>query len=306
MTPLHPPAATTSRLSAFANKHRKYVLAGPATFFIACMLIIPLGFTVYLSMTGASGSVSRNADFIGLANYLEVLTSNDRFWPAVGRTFAFTAVVLAVEMLAGLGVALLLWRTFRGDSIIRVIILLPLVATPVAVGMMWMLIFHPTIGAANEILSWIGVSAQGWLSDPRQALPTLMFIDIWQWTPMVALILLAGLRSISDEPLEAAAVDGANSFQRLIHVILPTLAPTLITALLLRAIDALKTFDIIYATKGKGGGSYHEAETLNILAYSYSFDYQYYGKASAVLVLFLIIILAICAVLIIMRKGRKA
>ena len=115
--------------------------------------------------------------------------------------------------------------------------------------------------------------------------------DIWQWTPMVVLILLAGLTSLSEEPQEAAKIDGANAWQRFRHVTLPLLMPTVIVAVLLRGIDALKTFDILYATKGKGGGSFHEVETLNVYAYGLSFDYNEYAKSSAVLMVFFLIII---------------
>ena len=117
-----------------------------------------------------------------------------------------------------------------------------------------------------------------------------MFIDIWQWTPMVVLILLAGLTSLSDEPQEAALIDGATAWQRFRHITLPLLMPTVVVAILLRGIDALKTFDILYATKGKGGGSFHEVETLNVYAYGLSFDYNEYGISSTVLILFFLII----------------
>jgi multiple sugar transport system permease protein len=113
---------------------------------------------------------------------------------------------------------------------------------------------------------------------------------VWQWTPMVVLILLAGLTSLSEEPDEAARVDGANAWQRFRFITLPMLMPTVVVAVLLRGIDALKTFDILYATKGKGGGSFHEVETLNVYAYGLSFDYNEYGKSSTVLILFFLII----------------
>lgn len=302
------PAATRrwwGAISRALNRHRKWVLAAPAVVFVSAMLLLPIGFTIYLSLTDASGSVMAEVDFVGLKNFVTLLSSDPRFWPAVQRTVVFTVGVVLIELVLGLAVALLLWRPFRGETGLRMVILMPLVATPVAVGMMWMLVFHPTIGVANEILRGFGFTPQGWLSSPTQALPTLMFIDIWQWTPMIVLILLAGLRSLPDEPDEASRVDGASAWQRLRHVTLPLLAPTLVTAALLRSIDALKTFDIIYATKGKGGGSYHEAETLNILAYSYSFDYNQYGVASAVLVLFFVLIVVVCGILLFTRRRRS-
>ncbi|WP_261164606.1 carbohydrate ABC transporter permease [Microbacterium sp. Marseille-Q6965] len=300
-----PRARTQPSFSAWANHHRKWVLAAPAMVFVAMLLVFPLAWTVYLSLTDASGSIRAEHDFIGIDNYVEILGDTDRFWPAVLRTAIFTFGALAVEMTLGMLIALLLWRPFRGQGLVRIIILLPLVATPVAVGMMWRLIFEPSIGFANQLLSWFGIPAQPWLAGEATALPTLMFVDIWQWTPMVVLILLAGLTSLSDEPDEAARVDGANAWQRFWHVTFPLVMPTFITAILLRGIDALKTFDILYATKGKGGGSFHEVETLNVYAYGLSFDYNEYGESSTVLVIFFLMIIG-CIWLLTIRRKKSA
>lgn len=288
------PAKTTQRLSEWVNRHRALVLAGPAVAFIAAMVVVPVVYTVVLSLTDAAGSVRTGFDFIGLRNFVEVLSDTDRFWPAVARTAIFTISAVLLELVGGMAIALLLRRPFRGQGFVRTSVLLPLIATPVAVGFMWLLIFEPTIGAANYLLSLAGLPAQGWISSPEQALPTLIFVDVWQWTPMVALILLAGLSTLPEDPDEAARIDGASAAQRFWYVTIPLLKPTIAAALLLRGIDALKTFDILYATKGRGGGSFHEAETLNIYAYGLSFDYNYYGVASAVLVLFtaMIVLLA--------------
>lgn len=284
-------SASTPGWALWANRHRKWLFASPAMVFVAVLIIFPVAWTVYLSLTDAEGSVRAESEFIGFANYLEVLGDTDRFWPAVARTVFFTGGVLAVEIVLGMAIALLLWRPFKGEKWVRVAILLPLVATPVAVGMMWRLIFDPNIGMANRVLGWFGLGPWPWLAGEHTALPTTMFIDVWQWTPMIVLILLAGLTSLSDEPQEAALIDGANAWQRFRHVTLPLLMPTLVVAVLLRGIDALKTFDILYATKGKGGGSFHEVETLNVYAYGLSFDYNEYGVSSAVLIIFFLIII---------------
>ncbi|MGZ5374280.1 MAG: carbohydrate ABC transporter permease [Aeromicrobium sp.] len=303
--------AATTRTTAWkaysdwANRHRKWLFAGPAMIFVGLLIVFPLGWTLYLSLTDARGSVRAESDFVGISNYLEVLTDTERFWPAVARTFFFTLSAVAAEMVLGMCIALLLLRPFRGEKLVRVAILLPLVATPVAVGMMWRLIFDPNIGFANQLLAWFGLPAQPWLSGVDTALPTLILVDIWQWTPMVVLILLAGLMSLSDEPGEAARVDGASSWQRFWFVTLPLLMPTVIVALLLRSIDALKTFDILYATKGKGGGSFHEVETLNLYAYGLSFDYNDYGIASTVLIVFFVIIVATMTIITFPRKGSS-
>lgn len=291
------------RLERWTDRHLKWVLIAPAVVFVALLILYPLFFTVNLSFSDAARATSRPYDYIGFDNYVDALTDTRRFWPAVGRTAYFTIIAVIVEMAIGIGVALVLRRPFRGQGFVRVAILLPLVATPVAVGMMWMLIFEPNFGVANLFMETLGLPAQGWLSSPTQALNTLIFIDAWQWSPMVALIVLAGLTAVPEETEEAAMVDGASRWQTLWFVILPQALPSIMAALMLRAIDGLKTFDILYATKGAGGGSNHEAETLNVLAYSYSFDYQQYGQATAVLVLFLILIATVTATILILRKG---
>jgi len=291
-------------ISRWINQHRKWVFAGPAMAFVALLIAFPLGWTLYLSVTDSAGSVRRAKNFIGLENYGSVLTDGSRFWPAVGRTAYFTIGALIFEVAIGMLIALLLWKPFKGQGIVRVVVILPLVATPVAVGMMWRLIFDPNIGFANYLLKLVGIPAQPWLASPTTALPTLMFVDIWQWTPMVVLILLAGLTSLPEEPHEAARVDGASGFKRFWYVTLPMLMPTVITAVLLRGIDALKTFDILYSTKGQGGGSFHEAETLNVYAYGLSFDYFQYGRASTVLILFFILILLVVAILTHRKKVK--
>ena len=299
------PAAWVS-YSGWANAHRKWLFAAPAMIFVGLLIAIPLAWTIYLSLTNAEGSVRAESDFVGFDNYLEVFGDTDRFWPAVIRTLFFTVGALAVEVTFGMAIALLLWRPFRGERWVRVAILLPLVATPVAIGMMWRLIFDANIGFANQLLSWIGIPPQPWLSGQATALPTLMFVDIWQWTPMVALILLAGLTSLSDEPDEAARIDGASAWQRFWYVTLPLIRSTVIVAIVLRGIDALKTFDILYATKGKGGGSFHEVETLNVYAFGLSFDFNDYGIASTVLILFFLMIVLIMWLITYRRKGAQS
>ena len=127
--------------------------------FVGVLIIFPLAWTLYLSLTDSQGSVRAASEFVGLENYLTVLSDTERFWPAVGRTLTFTVVALVCEVVLGMGIALLLWRPFRGEKWVRVAILLPLVATPVAVGMMWRLIFDPNIGFANQLLGMVGIPA---------------------------------------------------------------------------------------------------------------------------------------------------
>ena len=277
---------------AVRTRRLKWAMITPAVLAIVVLIAFPILYTFNLSFTDTSGSAAAGpAPYIGFDNYGEALTDTDRFWPAVWRTLAFTIGALVVEVVLGTAIALLLRRTFRGSGIIRTIMMVPLVTSPVGVAAIWMLMLDPNLGIANELLGFLNIDRQGWLTDPSQAFSTLMMIDIWQWTPLVILIMLAGLAGVPEEPEEAAVMDGANAWQRTRYVTLPLLRNTIIIAAVLRGIDALKTFDLIYATKGPGGGSSNEVETLNVYIYGLSFDYMEIGLGSAILVIFFLLVL---------------
>jgi multiple sugar transport system permease protein len=279
------------------NRRLKWTMIAPAVVFIGLMVVFPLAYTAWLSLTDAFGAVNADTSFLGLTNYTDALGDTRRFWPAVGRTAVFTVAAVALELVLGMALAMLLRRPFRGMRWMRTILMVPLLATPVAVGVVWLLILDPTVGIANALLGLVGIPPQPFLGSVAQSLPTLVLIDVWQWTPMMTLLLLAGLTTLPEEPEEAALVDGATAWQRFRLVTLPMLGTTIVTALVLRSVDALKTFDLIYATKGAGGGSSYEAETLNVYAYGITFDYSEYGLAAAVLVLFTVLIIGIVLVL---------
>ncbi|MEU6717429.1 sugar ABC transporter permease [Nonomuraea sp. NPDC046802] len=295
----------TPRSFEQANRRLKWTMLTPALAFVGLMIIFPLLFTLNLSLTDAFGAVNAGHDYVGLRNFGDALTDSRRFWPAVGRTALFTVGAVLIETVLGLALAMLMRRPFLGSRWVRTVLIIPLLTTPVAVGILWLLILDPTNGIANHLLSSVGLPPQEFLGSVSQSLPVLMLIDVWQWTPMMTLLLLAGLSTLPEEPEEAAHVDGAGMWQRFRYVVLPMLGPTLATAVVLRAIDALKTFDILYATKGPGGGSDFEVETLNVYAYGLTFDYQEYGLASAALVLFTLAIVGVVALLR-RRPGRKS
>jgi multiple sugar transport system permease protein len=287
-----------------ANRRLKWMMLAPALVFVGLMIIFPLVFTVNLSFTDAFGAVNAGKGYVGPQNFGDALTDSRRFWPAVQRTALFTIGAVLIETVLGLALAMLMRKPFRGIRWVRTVLVVPLLTTPVAVGILWLLILDPTNGIANHLLASVGIPPQEFLGSVSQSLPLLMLSDVWQWTPMMTLLLLAGLSTLPEEPEEAAHVDGAGVWQRFRYVVLPMLVPTLATAVVLRSIDALKTFDILYATKGPGGGSSFEAETLNVYAYGLTFDYQEYGLASAVLVLFTLAIIGV--VVLLRRPGRKS
>lgn len=277
------------------DKHLKYIFTLPTIIFVLAMILFPIFYTFILSFFEWSMSNTTPMKFIGLDNYTSLITDG-RFLPAVGRTFAFSAIALFFEVILGISIALFVNREMRGLNVVKTAFLLPMVATPVAVGLVWTLIYEPTIGLANVILKTFGLKPLVWLGSPDTALGSLMIVDIWQWTPMVMLVVLAGLTSLSTEPFESAMVDGASKVQTLWRITLPLLRPTIFTAILLRLIDVLKTFDIIYATTQGGPG--FATETMNILSFRQAFEYFQFGKAAATLVIFFVIVLGIAAIFI--------
>ncbi len=252
-------------------------------------MIFPVLYTLALSFTNWNLTSGMPLTFAGLTSYARVL-SEPRFLEAVWRTIAFTFLAVAVEAVLGVAIAIILNRTFAGKGLAKLLLLLPLVATPVAVGIVFNLFFDPTIGLANFVLKTLGLPQGEWIANANTVLASLVIVDVWQWTPMITLIVLAGLAGLSDEPFEAARVDGASDLQILTLVTIPMVMPVILTAVILRLIDALKTFDIIFAMTGGGPG--YASETLNILGYKYSFEYFRMGQSSVMLiVLFLLVFL---------------
>jgi multiple sugar transport system permease protein len=274
--------------SGFFERNLKYLFPLPALIFVLLLMVFPVLYTLFISFTNWSLTSGRPMEIVGFASYLKVL-KDPRFRDAIGRTFYFTIGAVVVEAVLGTVIALILNREFRGKNGLKLLLLLPLVATPVAVGIVFNLFYDPTIGFLNYVLSALGLPQSGWVTASKTVLPSLMLVDIWQWTPMISLIVLAGLAGLSSEPYESAKVDGASSVQIFFNITLPMIMPTILTAIILRAVDALKTYDIIYAMTQGGPG--YSSETLNLLAYKVSFEYFSMGQASAILVFLFIIVL---------------
>ena len=275
--------------SSFTERNLQILFPLPAVVFIGLLMVFPILYTLYLSFTNWNLTSGMAPSFVGLNSYLRVF-SEPRFLHALGRTFTFTVSAVAVEVVLGVAIALILNRAFVGRSLAKLLLLLPLVATPVAVGIVFNLFYDPTIGLLNFALDALGLPQGRWVSSENTVIASLVLVDVWQWTPMITLIVLAGLAGLSEEPVEAARVDGASDWQILRYVTLPMVMPVILTAMILRLIDALKTFDIIFAMTGGGPG--YASETLNIMGFKYSFEYFRMGQSSVILVaLFLVVLL---------------
>jgi multiple sugar transport system permease protein len=280
-------AGTLMIRSSFMERNLQRLFPLPAIIFVAMLMVFPVLYTLYLSFTGWSLTSGMPATFVGLNSYTRVLTE-PRFLNALARTFAFTFFAVVIEGVLGVACALILNRAFVGKSVAKLLLLLPLVATPVAIGIVFNLFYDPTIGLANFVLQSLGLPPGLWISSARSVIPSLVLVDVWQWTPMITLIVLAGLAGMSEEPVEAARIDGASEWQIIRWVTIPMVMPVILTALILRLIDALKTFDIIYAMTGGGPG--YASETLNIMGFKYSFEYFRMGQSAVILVVLFVVV----------------
>jgi multiple sugar transport system permease protein len=258
----------------------------PSLTLVLGIAIYPILFAFYLSLTNRilSNPVSR---FVGLRNYIYNF-GDERFWQFIQTTLIFVIFSVFFQLLLGFGLALLLNRNIKGRSFFRIIMLVPLMIPPVTGALMWRVMLDSTTGPINYLLNQIGINGQPWLASSTTALPTIIAIDVWIFTPFVTLILLSGLQSIPAKMYEAAAVDGANNWQVFRMVTLPMLRPMIYLVLLFRLALSLTSADTIFATTA--GGPNIATTTLNFAAFQQLFDYGFMGYAASLgITVFLII-----------------
>ena len=221
---------------------------------------------------------------LGWDNFV-TLFRDGRFGNSLLITVKYIVISVGIQTLAGLLIALLLNRPFKGKSIVRTLIIIPMFVTPVVVGLTWRMFFDPSAGIINYLIGRFGLGGQpDWLGNPGLALPAVIIADVWEWTPFIVLIIMAGLDSIPDELYEAAVVDGANELQTIRGITLPLLLPTLAIAVVLRVVDANKVFDVIYVMTRGGPGL--ATETTNLYAYTTGFQYFRIGYATTIALVF--------------------
>ena len=278
-------------MKKWIDRHLKGIFVTPSIIFILLMIIVPLAYNFIMSFTDWQMSIVKAPKFIGLTNYIDIL-KDERFRNSVWRTIVFSGVAILLESVLGVALAVLINRKFHGRRLVQALMLLPVVATPVALGMVWNLMLEPSIGIGNVLLTSLGFQPRAFLSTRSfESMFWLIMIDVWEWTPMVMLMVYGGLMTIPTAPYESALIDGANSWQTFTKITLPLASPTILVAVLMRLIDVVKTYDIIYATTG--GGSSFATETINIYGYLNMFSYYRFGKAAAISVLFFIVVMAI-------------
>jgi multiple sugar transport system permease protein len=253
-------------------------LSAPAVLFTVGMIAFPVLYTVWLGFQTFS-STGRQS-FAGLANYAK-LAADHEFWHGLWVTLALYLLSLVLQLVLGIWLALILFHAKRLPGMVRSLFISPFMMPPVVAGMMWLVILDPSLGAANYILQRVGLPPSDWLASPTWVIPTVALIDTWQWAPYVALIVLGGLQSLPPSVYEAAQIDGASAFRTFRRITLPLLMPTIVTATILRSVDLLRFFDIIYITTQGGPGN--ASNTLNIYGFRVGFEFFNIGYASALM-----------------------
>jgi multiple sugar transport system permease protein len=219
--------------------------------------------------------------FIWFGNYTNLLYDAE-FWNTVSISLRYTAITVGVELVLGLVIALLLQRQTRINNMISVLLLLPLMTAPAIASLMWKLMTNPNFGILSYLVSLVGISDFRWASSPSSALFTVILVDVWVYTPFIMVLLLAGLRSLPQQPFEAAALDGVPRLFVFFRITLPMLSPYIITASLFRLLDAIQQFDIVYAMTQGGPGN--TLLVFQVRAYLEFYQYTNVGKSAALLV----------------------
>jgi multiple sugar transport system permease protein len=253
------------------------LLVGPAVAYLLVFSIFPLLYSLTISFFKWDQIRSR-FEFYGLGNFTD-LVADPVFWQATVNTALMTGLGVTIQVILGTALALFFNLHLRGSWFVRGVLVLPMLLTPIVVGLMWRALFNPDWGMINYILGELGLPEPLWLGDPSIALWSLTLVDSWQWTPFVMVIVFARLQALPRDVFEASQVDGAGRLATLTRVTLPLLAPAIVFAAMFRAIDAFRSFDVVFGLTYGGPGRY--TTTLSFYAWENGFTFQRYGYASA-------------------------
>jgi multiple sugar transport system permease protein len=277
-----------------------FLLIGPPFAVLFLLTAVPLVLSLYTALLDWNLADPDGAVFVGLQNFID-LAGDQAFWHAMGLTAYQVVATVSVQLVLGLVIALLLAQNFRGAGFLRSVYLIPMMTTPVVVGLLWRMLYNTDSGAINAALGLVGIPPVDWLGNAALAMPSVIIADVWLSTPFVVVILLAGLRSIPTEVYEAGQVDGASGWRMFWHITLPLLRPMILLALLFRVMDAIRRFDTIYVMTGGGPGN--ATETLDLFGYFNAFTYLEVGKGAAIATVMLVIIFLVSLPLL--RRLRR-
>ncbi|MEM8672379.1 MAG: sugar ABC transporter permease [Cyanobacteria bacterium P01_G01_bin.67] len=289
------------------NKQEKFtgwLMLFPALFILVLVFIYPIGRAFWLSWFTENLGTQLQPVFTGWGNYQRML-GDGRFWQSLWNTSVFTVISVILELLLGLGVALVLNQSFMGRGVVRTIAIIPWALPTAVMGLAWAWIFNDQYGVANDILLRLGLIDTGinWLGTPTLAMTALIIADVWKTTPFISIILLAGLQSISADLYEAHKMDGASPWQSFSQITLPLLMPQILIALLFRFAQSFGVFDLVQVMTG--GGPAGSTETVSIYIYSTVMRYLDFGYGAAlVVVTFLLLVLAVAIISLLLKRAR--
>ena len=289
---------------ASTNRMTPYLFLAPAGLVLGFALFYPICYMIYASFLDWNPSQRiGEAEFVGIRNYAK-LFGDPAFRESLGVTLKFAAVVVTIEMLLGVGLALLLDRNIRGMSVLRTLFILPMMIAPIVVGLMWRYMYHPTVGIFNKTLKSWGFEGVPWLSNGDWAFASVVIADIWQWTPFIFILSLAALQSLPSSAIEASKIDGASGWQQIIYIKLPLMLPVLIVTLLLRLIDSFKVLEVILVMTNGGPGL--STEILSLRINRTASEFRELGEAAAMSNLLLIVLLILTFTMFIYNKAQDA
>lgn len=279
------------------------MFVGPALLYLLAFAIYPLIYSLRLSLTDLTAA-DGTGTWIGLRNYRDLLF-DPLFWNAAMNSAIMLVATVSLQLVLGTALALFFNLQLRGSWIVRGILVLPMLITPIVVGVMWRALLNPDWGLINWIISTIGLTPPNWLGSTEWAMRTLILVDTWQWTPFVFIVVYARLQALPQEVFEVAQLDGAGYFATVWHVTLPLLAPALLFAGIFRAVDGFRSFDLIYGLSY--GGPARTTTTLAFFSFQNGFQFQNYGYAAAVAYMMLLVLIVGTTILLRyapLRPGR--
>lgn len=287
------PVPFAHRVGVFADRHFRYLMIWPAVLVLLLIGVFPLIYTLIVSFQHIT-MMSEDTSFSGLVNYAR-LFEDARLWGAIGHTVVFTVIALPIELVLGMAMALLFLDRMPGRQIFIALLVLPTVISPLVAGATWRLLFDNRFGPINQIIGWFYGEPVAilWTINPLFVYPAIILCEVWQWTPFMFLILLAGLANVDQSQLEAAEIDGAGYWRTFFRIVLPAIRPVLAIVLLIRALDLVRLFDIVWALTKGGPGTM--TETISIYAYVQGFQ-QFETSYTAAIAVLMIVILSVLVI----------
>ncbi len=278
-------------MSSLRRYKATFLLPGLLTLFV--IIIFPLLFTIRVAFSGWNAS-NPTMNFVGGANFARML-ADERFRSSFLHLLVLAGGTVLIQYVLGFALALAVWHQVRGGRLLRVLFLLPMMTTPVVMAAIWQTMFNESLGPVNDLLSRVGIGPVGWLTSPGPAYLTVMSLEVWQWTPFMFLLLLAGLLSLPREPFMAAAIDGAGAVRTFVKVTFPLMAPVTVTALIIRLIESSKMSDTVFVLTSGGPGS--ATETPGYYLYIRGLREQQTGYAGALSITYLLLMILALTVL---------